>query len=230
VKPSTVGVFICAAAALMAVTANAAIVTFTGLDPVANSTDPRPNSNLAAAAFDAAAGALGPESTITFEGLPLGAFTNLLVTPGVNVGGPFVSIRDTPLCLPDRLCGYNTTAAGDQFLSMFGQTATFTFATPISAFGFYYSGVQEPETIQFSDGTPQLLTMPFPSTDGGVEFFGVTDAGKQISSFTVNALTDIVGIDDVRFVGSRSIPEPATLALLGLSVAALGFSRRHKVA
>ena len=54
------------AAGLVTSVANASVVTFTNFDQV-NSTDPHPNSDAAAASFDAAAGALGTLSLINFS-------------------------------------------------------------------------------------------------------------------------------------------------------------------
>ena len=108
----------------------AQLIIFTGADPGANSTDPRPLSDAAAAAFDAA---LGSPSIITFESSPVGTFASLSPAPGVTVTGSDVSggnqeIRNTPVSTPDRLFGYNTTSGGANFLSLFGGSATFTFA------------------------------------------------------------------------------------------------------
>lgn len=50
--------------------ARAVPIIFSGSDQGANSTDPRPNSNAAAAAFNAAAAALGTNNLITFESAP----------------------------------------------------------------------------------------------------------------------------------------------------------------
>jgi hypothetical protein len=65
--------------------ASAAPLIFTGSDPGTNSTDPRPISDAAAAAFDTAAASLGPLSLITFESAPVGTFGSLQVAPGVRV-------------------------------------------------------------------------------------------------------------------------------------------------
>src|SRR5690242_16616401 len=98
--------------------ARAAPIVFSGLDIGANSTDPRPNSNAAAAAFDAAAGALGGVNLINFESAPVGNFTSLTVAPGVTASGTDFtgtnqqSIRNSPFGSPDRLFGYNTTSGG----------------------------------------------------------------------------------------------------------------------
>ena len=139
---------------LMAGATQASLVEIYGTDPGAKSTDPRPNSNGAAALFDAAAAAIGPENIITFEAAPLGPAVNLGVAPGVtlNVAQVPFAIRGivnanpyTPAngyygYGPDSLYGYNTTEGGSKFLSLAGGQAVFTFSQPIEFFGAYITG------------------------------------------------------------------------------------------
>ncbi len=207
---------------LMTIPAHAQLATFVGFDTGAGSTDPRPNSVATEAAFDAAAGALGAIQVIDFENCPVGGFTSLNPVAGVTVtGSDFYgsaqTIQNAAIGTPDGLYGYNTTAGGQYFLSLFGGSATFTFADPIMAFGCYISGVQMAgETVTFSDGTSQTIAIP--GISSGITYIGFTDAGKAISSVTIHAEGDIDGVDDVHFVVGQ-VPEPGSLALLvGLSI------------
>jgi hypothetical protein len=237
-----------ATASLLTSVANANPIVFSGGDAGANSTDPRPNSNATAATFDTAASALGPTSLINFESAPVGAFHSLVVAPGVTLSGTDFtgnssgqSIRDTPFGSPDSLFGYNTTAGGKNFAFINGGFLTFTFISPIAAFGGYISGLQlDNETLKFNDGTSQTITIP--NFGSGVQFLGFTDLGKQISSVTLdtrtlsNPLGDFVGIDDVRFTHSASaVPGPILGAGLPNLILASGgllvwWRRRRKIA
>lgn len=193
--------------------ANAAIITYVGADNGASSSATLLNSNAAAAAFDAAAPS---SSLIDFES-PLPA--------GVSIVGG--TIKNAPSCSPN-LCGFNTTAGGAFFLEAFGGTITFNFANAINAFGAYFTGLQlANETVTFSDGTSQSFTIP--SLSSGGAFFGFTDIGKQIVSVTYNALNDITVIDDIRFQlaePSTNVPEPVSIALLGIGLLGVGAFRR----
>jgi hypothetical protein len=227
-----------AAFALVTTQAHAGLTLFTGADDGAGSLATAPNSVAAAASFDAAAAALGTENTITFESSPLGLFSSLALA-GVTLTGTNVNSNDqsivnttsniniTPLC-SNASCGYNTTPGGSNFLLLFGGTATFFFNHGTDAFGAYLSGVQNAgETITFSDGTSQSVNIPNPGFDGGTTFVGFTDAANSIASITINVNNDIVGVDDVRYV-TDSVPEPASLALLGGALAGLALMRRRK--
>lgn len=218
--------------ALCAAPLHAALIVYSNFD-IANSTDPRPNSDAMAASFDAAAAGLGPLAVIDFESAPVGVFNNLAVAPGVTMDGIDISsndqeIRNAPVGPPDGLFGYNTTAGGTQFVGMLAGDLTFTFSTPIQSFGAYISGTQLAfNTITFFDGSTQVIPVPLPSaTAGGVTFVGFTDAGQQISSVTISSIGDLLGVDDVRF---GVVPEPGTsvLAVIGL-VGLIAIGRRRK--
>jgi len=210
--------------ALCAAPLQGALVVYSDSD-VANSTDPRPNSDAMAASFDAAAAGLGPLSLIDFESAPVGVFNNLAVAPGVTMDGIDIfsadqEIRNAPVGPPDGLFGYNTTAGGVQFVGMLAGDLTFTFSTPIQSFGAYISGTQLAfNTITFSDGSSQAIPVPLPSaTAGGVTFVGFTDAGQSISAVTISSIGDLLGVDDVRF---GVVPEPSTSVLALIALAGL---------
>ena len=211
-------------------TAHATITTYIGAD--AGASAPGVNSTAARAAFDLAGGGLGPLSTITFEGLPVGGFGNLAVAPGVNVSaaaGTF--IRNAPSCSAD-LCGANTTPAGSQFLELNSSDtiATFTFVNPIQGFGAYLGGLQGnvvgTQTITFTDNSQHIVNIPLMS--GGFAFVGfTTDQGALISSIVFDVNNDIISIDDVRFVGAKqAAPEATSLLLLGVGLGLFGILRR----
>jgi hypothetical protein len=213
------------AALALATAAQAGIINFTGVDVGANGR-PIPNSDAAAASFDTAASGLGTEGIIDFESAALGSFTSLTAAAGVTITGTDFtgltqqSILNATTCTV-ALCGGNTTLGGSKFLFVNGGFVTFTFANPTSFFGAYLGGVQlDGETITFSDGTSQTVTIPNPGIGiGGIEFVGFTDAGKSISSIRIdtrtvsNPLGDFISVDDLRYQRGSATPEPGTLLL-----------------
>ena len=194
--------------------AAASIITYSGADNSVSTTAQMTNSNAAAASFNAA---VPGASLLTFES-PLPS--------GTTISGGTVT---SSTC--GALCGFNTTAGGSNFLSLFGGTATFNFLTPINAFGFFVTGLQSnlvaQQTITFTDGSSQILNTPF-ATGGGGAFFGFTDFGASISSVSFNATNDIVAVDDVRFSSVSAVPEPAAWAMMLLGFGAMGFTMRRR--
>lgn len=217
---------------------------------MATTASSHPNSTAAAAAFDSALAGLGTASLVTFEGLQLGSFSNLTIAPGVTLNGTDINgdnqtIRNTSNSPSfPTLDGYNTTPGGSYFVEVQGGTLTFTFSSGVEAFGAYISGVQNfypNESITFSDGTSELISIPETGTSGSVgalDFVGFTDVGKSITSVTLNAGSlsvgaDYLGVDDVRFLTTptSSAPEPSSIGLaLSGSIALAFFARRRRAA
>ena len=116
---------------------------------------------------------------------------------------------------------------------------------PVRGFGAVFTDVDLADTtkIDYFDANGNLLhsasVLPGTIADGSLSFLGVLfDAGERIARVRIttgNAAlgpnegggVDVVAMDD--FLYSEPIPEPSTLALLGLAVAGLGFARRRRL-
>ncbi len=214
---------------LFTYSASYGVVIYQDFDPGAGPADPRPNSVAAAAAFDAAAGALGTVKLINFETVSLGyAPPSRTIAPGVVaqlVGTTTTGSSGYFNATGDTIVGYNTTLAGSRYLRInpFSGNAgvRFNFADPIHAFGAYITGLGTANgnlTAQFTDGA--LVVLPIAGEDdGGVQFFGFTNAGASISSVFLRfqgGASDVFSVDDLRYV---TVPEPSTWLLVGLGFA-----------
>jgi hypothetical protein len=193
---------------------------FVGADPGAGPDDSRPNSDRAAAAFDAAARELGPLNVITFEALTEGPFqSSLEVAPGVTVSQTGTTEEGGIVngcfmdCATDVRRGYNVTPGGEQYLGvpLFFEVGTatvdFAFESPIQSFGTYVIGLGTANgdlSIEFNDGTQRSIAVQGDAR-GGSQFVGFAAPGASISRVTL-ALRNVAGgsrdnfsLDDARY-------------------------------
>lgn len=223
------------------VSAQAALRIFCGMDAVQFPSDPRPNSNAAFAQFVVVAASNNSMSVANFDELPdaqkVGSIgSNASIASALNLdANSGVNSAD------DVILGFNTSpSAGKHYrLSAIDTSATmgirFDFATAINSFGAFFTGVGTSGGTAYlkwtnSRGTQTLNLQEL--SGGSVQFCGFTDIGETFTSVSLivdpenGFVQDVIGVDDVAYSNCNPVPEPSTMAVIGLGGLALLRKRR----
>ena len=195
-----------------------------------------PNSEIAYGNYTQAAEQLGSLTTVN-----LGNSIGVLNPTSVGGGGLSVTLAGvkTSATSPvgagvvtsnaNTADGFNLMSTNDAFLRLTpdtsgtGASVTFSFATPVHAFGVYLMGfgtVPGSTLDMVLNGQEAPITIPrTANTNGGVQFVGFTDTGAGATQVTFNlggftaTSRDIVGFDGISYV---TVPEPPPSLLISL--------------
>jgi len=210
---------------------------FQGADEGANFDDERPNSEAAAADFEAHPRVFENFELIDFENAP---FLKDIPVPLQLISGVTVELIDhDPDVFPKAhppgitgdagttILGYNTTIDGGRFLRFnpefdaLNATVRFRFERPIQAFGVMIAGLETPsengepagDLFAVFNGREFRELETLEGGDGGVQFFGFVDEGAAIVQldFHLRNLLNKPGRDVFTMDDIRLvyIPEPA---------------------
>ncbi len=229
-------------------TAIGGLVIYDSIDVGVGPGGAHPNYDAELAQFETATSAF---NVITFEGLPLGPFTNpdapevassASIALGQGVVANLTGVDPAPSTgsgitsqTGDQFLGFNVTPGGSEYLRLVPfiestpADVTFQFSQNVTSFGFAITGLggSVPGLLQLKftpvDGTPQDLTITG-NIEGGLVFYGVSGFG-QASQFTLQMSPTIAGTRDIIGIDdlrwSTAVPEPSAGLLCFIGGAAI---------
>lgn len=232
--------FVAAGLVAGAGSAGAAPIVFYGLDQNPGSVVPAGGN--AETARNAFLGSLSMVGTEDFETLANGTVDPFSLTfPGSigNLSATLSSPQTVTVTTADPVGQFST--SGAQHLDAdFGTTINIDFSsTPISAFGFYGTDISDSggdlvvDLVDVNNIVSSFTVIQDGSNNNGnVLFWGFVDASNSYTNIALRntSSSDRFGFDDMT-IGDQAqvtVPEPATLGLLGLGLVGLGFAARRR--
>ena len=167
----------------------------------------------------------GVTSTITFDDQSNATFSSLS-TGGVTFTGVGGSLRT------DNSYPNNYNGRGARYLdNNAGGTSsiTFTFAAPVSAFAFNWGASDDLWTLtafNSLDAAIESFVLPITHSSNAGDYVGLADAGISYATLTTSSSYDYIFVDNFTVAAGAAVPEPTSIALLGLGLMGFAAARR----
>jgi len=160
--------------------------------------------------------------------------------PALSIGGVTFSADGLIEIDSDYAGGFNT--RGDYHITNHGNGPNafrFDFSTPTDAFAFLWGAADYDWTLQAFGASGLLDSINVTPTHGSNngDYVGIAASGIEYATLTLSDFNDYVFIDNFTYNESQilfgdgqttSVPEPGTMALLGMGVVGFAAARRRK--
>jgi hypothetical protein len=173
----------------------------------------------------------GATATVDFEG------QGNQTAASFTLGGVTISGIGGDLRIDNSYAGQYNGRGGYYLDNNMGDTneIRFDFGGTVSAFAFNFGASDVLWTLSAFDSSNNLIesvSAPITHASNAGDYIGLADAGIAYATLTASEGGDWVFVENITVAGqgTNNVPEPATLALCGLGLAAIARSRRKSKA
>ena len=172
--------------------------------------------------------ALAGGTVLTFDSVASGTYSSIALS-GVTFSADAGNLIWIDNAYIGQFNTFGTQSLHNNYDPQSFNTLTMTFSSPVSAFGFFWGASDSQWTLNAYDASSTLIEsflLPVTGGSNAGDFVGLIDPGIA-SATLVGTGGDFIFIDNFAFSGASSVPEPASMVLLGSGLVGILWLRRR---